>query len=85
MLADGDLGYTYILPQMVKTGAVVIDVGINRLSSGTIVGDVDFSGVAAKAAYITPVPGGVGPMTVTMLLENTIDAYERACTPIVLV
>ena len=61
-----------ILPQMVKTGAVVIDVGINRLENGKLVGDVDFEGVRQKAAYITPVPGGVGPMTVTMLLVNTI-------------
>lgn len=66
-----------ILPQMVKTGAVVIDVGINRLPDGTITGDVDFEGVAAKASFITPVPGGVGPMTITMLLENTIAAAER--------
>jgi methylenetetrahydrofolate dehydrogenase (NADP+)/methenyltetrahydrofolate cyclohydrolase len=67
-----------ILPQMVKTGAVVIDVGINRLPDGRITGDVDFQGVAAKASHITPVPGGVGPMTVTMLLENTIASAERA-------
>jgi methylenetetrahydrofolate dehydrogenase (NADP+)/methenyltetrahydrofolate cyclohydrolase len=67
-----------ILPQMVKTGAVVIDVGINRLPDGRIVGDVDFEGVSRKASYITPVPGGVGPMTVTMLLENTVAAAERA-------
>jgi methylenetetrahydrofolate dehydrogenase (NADP+) / methenyltetrahydrofolate cyclohydrolase len=66
-----------IVPQMVKTGAVVIDVGINRLPNGKIVGDVDFDGVAQKAAYITPVPGGVGPMTVTMLLANTITAAQR--------
>jgi methylenetetrahydrofolate dehydrogenase (NADP+)/methenyltetrahydrofolate cyclohydrolase len=66
-----------ILPQMVKTGAVVIDVGINRLPDGSITGDVDFEGVSAKASYITPVPGGVGPMTITMLLENTIAAAER--------
>ena len=66
-----------ILPQMVKTGAVVIDVGINRLPDGRITGDVDFEGVRAKASYITPVPGGVGPMTVTMLLENTVAAAER--------
>src|SRR6187549_1221268 len=59
-----------ILPQMVKTGAVVIDVGINRLPNGQLAGDVDFEGVSKKASYITPVPGGVGPMTVTMLLEN---------------
>jgi methylenetetrahydrofolate dehydrogenase (NADP+)/methenyltetrahydrofolate cyclohydrolase len=67
-----------ILPQMVRTGAVVIDVGINRLADGRLVGDVDFDGVRRKASYITPVPGGVGPMTVTMLLENTISAAERA-------
>jgi methylenetetrahydrofolate dehydrogenase (NADP+) / methenyltetrahydrofolate cyclohydrolase len=66
-----------ILPQMVKTGAVVIDVGINRLPDGTIAGDVDYEGVAEKASYVTPVPGGVGPMTITMLLENTIAAAER--------
>ena len=65
-------------PQMVKTGAVVIDVGINRLPDGRITGDVDFEGVAQKASFITPVPGGVGPMTVTMLLENTVAAAERA-------
>jgi methylenetetrahydrofolate dehydrogenase (NADP+)/methenyltetrahydrofolate cyclohydrolase len=66
-----------ILPQMVKTGATVIDVGINRLPNGKLVGDVDFEGVRQKAAYITPVPGGVGPMTVTMLLVNTIGSAER--------
>jgi methylenetetrahydrofolate dehydrogenase (NADP+) / methenyltetrahydrofolate cyclohydrolase len=67
-----------ILPQMVKTGAVVIDVGINRLPDGRLVGDVDFEGVRHKASYITPVPGGVGPMTVTMLLVNTIASAERS-------
>jgi methylenetetrahydrofolate dehydrogenase (NADP+) / methenyltetrahydrofolate cyclohydrolase len=66
-----------ILPQMVRTGAVVIDVGINRLPDGRLVGDVDFAGVAAKASHITPVPGGVGPMTVSMLLTNTITSCER--------
>jgi methylenetetrahydrofolate dehydrogenase (NADP+) / methenyltetrahydrofolate cyclohydrolase len=66
-----------ILPQMIKTGAVVIDVGINRLPDGRIVGDVDYEGVRKKASYITPVPGGVGPMTVTMLLVNTIAAAEK--------
>lgn len=66
-----------ILPQMVRTGAVVIDVGINRLPDGRLVGDVDFEGVREKASYITPVPGGVGPMTVTMLLVNTIACAER--------
>jgi len=66
-----------IVPQMVRTGAVVIDVGINRLPNGKLVGDVDFEGVAQKASYITPVPGGVGPMTVTMLLYNTVASAER--------
>lgn len=67
-----------ILPQMVKTGCVVIDVGITRLPDKRLVGDVDFEGVRQKASYITPVPGGVGPMTVTMLLVNTIASAERA-------
>ena len=66
-----------ILPQMVKHGVVVIDVGINRLPSGKVVGDVDFEGVSKKASYITPVPGGVGPMTIAMLLENTLQSAER--------
>ena len=67
-----------ITAPMVRTGAVVIDVGINRLPDGRLVGDVDFEAVKEKASYITPVPGGVGPMTVTMLLVNTIQAAERA-------
>jgi len=67
-----------ILPQMVRTGAVVIDVGINRLPDGRITGDVDFEGVRQKASYISPVPGGVGPMTVAMLLHNTVLSAERA-------
>jgi methylenetetrahydrofolate dehydrogenase (NADP+)/methenyltetrahydrofolate cyclohydrolase len=62
---------------MVKPGAVVIDVGINRLADGKLVGDVDFDSVEQRAAWITPVPGGVGPMTITMLLANTIQAAER--------
>jgi methylenetetrahydrofolate dehydrogenase (NADP+)/methenyltetrahydrofolate cyclohydrolase len=66
-----------ILPEMVRTGAVVIDVGINRLADGRLVGDVDFDGVSRKASYITPVPGGVGPMTVSMLLVNTVASCER--------
>lgn len=66
-----------IVQQMVKTGAIVIDVGINRLPDGRIVGDVDFEGVKEKAGWITPVPGGVGPMTVTMLIENTLRSAER--------
>ena len=62
---------------MVKPGAIVIDVGINRLPDGTLVGDVDFATVAAVASLITPVPGGVGPMTIAMLLGNTVKAAER--------
>jgi methylenetetrahydrofolate dehydrogenase (NADP+)/methenyltetrahydrofolate cyclohydrolase len=65
-----------ISAEMVREGAVVIDVGINRLPSGQLVGDVDFVGVSQKASYITPVPGGVGPMTIAMLLENTIRSAE---------
>lgn len=67
-----------ILPQMVRTGAVVIDVGINRLPTGQLVGDIDFEGIREKASHITPVPGGVGPMTVTMLLVNTIASATRS-------
>src|SRR5258706_13386392 len=66
-----------IVAPMIRTGAVGIDVGINFLPGGRLVGDVDFEGVKEKASYITPVPGGVGPMTVTMLLENTVAAAER--------
>jgi len=62
---------------MIKAGSVVIDVGINRLPDGKLVGDVDFESAKQKAAYITPVPGGVGPMTITMLLANTVQAAER--------
>jgi methylenetetrahydrofolate dehydrogenase (NADP+)/methenyltetrahydrofolate cyclohydrolase len=64
---------------MVKEGVVVIDVGVNRLADGRVVGDVEFREVAEKASLITPVPGGVGPMTVAMLLKNTVDACRRAC------
>ena len=67
-----------ITAPMVKRGAVVIDVGINRLADGRLVGDVDFDAVREKASYITPVPGGVGPMTVTMLVCNTVAAAERS-------
>ena len=63
---------------MVKPGAVVIDVGMNRNDEGKLCGDVDFAGVSEVASAITPVPGGVGPMTITMLLVNTIEAAERA-------
>ena len=62
---------------MVKEGAWVVDVGINRLETGKLVGDVDFASVAARARAITPVPGGVGPMTIAMLLRNTLRAAER--------
>lgn len=62
---------------MVKDGAVVIDVGINRLEDGKLTGDVNFSEVEPKASYITPVPGGVGPMTITMLLKNTLTAAKK--------
>ncbi len=62
---------------MVKPGAVVIDVGMNRNDQGKLCGDVDFEGVRQVAGYITPVPGGVGPMTITMLLVNTLEAAER--------
>ena len=62
---------------MVKPGAVVIDVGMNRDDQGKLCGDVDFDGVREVAGYITPVPGGVGPMTITMLLVNTLEAAER--------
>ncbi|MCG2583804.1 bifunctional methylenetetrahydrofolate dehydrogenase/methenyltetrahydrofolate cyclohydrolase FolD [Massilia sp. TS11] len=62
---------------MVKPGAVVIDVGINRDENGKLCGDVDFAAVKEVAGYITPVPGGVGPMTITMLLMNTIESAER--------
>jgi methylenetetrahydrofolate dehydrogenase (NADP+) / methenyltetrahydrofolate cyclohydrolase len=63
---------------MVKPGAAVIDVGMNRDDAGKLCGDVDFAGVKEVAGFITPVPGGVGPMTITMLLVNTIEAAERA-------
>jgi methylenetetrahydrofolate dehydrogenase (NADP+)/methenyltetrahydrofolate cyclohydrolase len=65
-----------IKEDMVKEGAVVIDIGINRLDDGRLVGDVDFDSVAPKCDYITPVPGGVGPMTIAMLLSNTLKAAK---------
>ena len=67
----------FITADMVKDGAVVIDVGINRLPDGKLCGDVDFAAVEEKTAAITPVPGGVGPMTITMLLQNTLRAAEK--------
>ena len=66
----------FVTADMVKDGAVVIDVGINRNADGKICGDVDFTAVEPKASYITPVPGGVGPMTVAMLMKNTVKAAE---------
>ena len=74
----------FVQADMVKEGAVIIDVGINRISDETkksgyrLVGDVDFEKVAPKTSYITPVPGGVGPMTVAMLMSNTVKAFEQA-------
>ncbi len=67
-----------VTADMVKDGAVVIDIGINRLPDGKLAGDVHFDTVKEKASYITPVPGGVGPMTITMLLSNTIAAAKQA-------
>lgn len=72
------VGRPHIIPgDWIKPGAVVIDVGINRLPSGQLVGDVDFDGASVHAAAITPVPGGVGPMTITMLLYNTVLSSRR--------
>lgn len=64
-------------PEYVKDGAIVIDVGVNRLETGKLCGDVDFETVKEKAGYITPVPGGVGPMTITMLLQNTLESAQN--------
>jgi methylenetetrahydrofolate dehydrogenase (NADP+)/methenyltetrahydrofolate cyclohydrolase len=66
-----------VTADMVKEGAVIIDVGVNRTAEGKLVGDVDFEGCKEKASYITPVPGGVGPMTITSLLQNTIECFKR--------
>ena len=68
----------FVTADMVKPGAVVIDVGMNRRADGKLTGDVDFDSVAPKASYITPVPGGVGPMTITMLMQNTLTAAKLA-------
>lgn len=67
--------------EMVRPGAVVIDVGVNRLPSGGLAGDADFNAIAPTAAYMTPVPGGIGPMTVAMLIQNTVEAAERQSAP----
>ena len=67
-----------ITAEMIKPGAAVIDVGINRLDDGRLVGDVDYEGVKEVAGYLTPVPGGVGPMTITMLVANTVIAAEQS-------
>jgi len=66
-----------VTADMVKPGAIVIDVGMNRDDAGKLCGDVDFDRVKDVAGFITPVPGGVGPMTITMLLVNTIESAER--------
>ena len=66
-----------IKADMVKEGAIVIDIGINRIADGTLVGDVDFPEVSKKCSFITPVPGGVGPMTIAMLLENTLKSAQK--------
>jgi methylenetetrahydrofolate dehydrogenase (NADP+)/methenyltetrahydrofolate cyclohydrolase len=67
----------FIPGDWVKEGAIVIDVGINRLESGKLVGDVEYDIAEQKAHFITPVPGGVGPMTVASLIENTLEACEK--------
>ena len=67
----------FLKADMVKEGAVVVDVGMDRDENGKLCGDVDFENVAPKCSYITPVPGGVGPMTVTMLLQNTVRAFKQ--------
>lgn len=66
----------FVQTEWVKEGAVILDVGINRLESGKVVGDVDYAACSEKASYITPVPGGVGPMTITMLLWNTVESAK---------
>ncbi|MET0280926.1 MAG: bifunctional methylenetetrahydrofolate dehydrogenase/methenyltetrahydrofolate cyclohydrolase FolD [Steroidobacteraceae bacterium] len=66
----------FVRGEWIKEGAVVLDVGINRLPSGKVVGDVEFEAARQRAAWITPVPGGVGPMTIAMLIQNTLEAYQ---------
>ena len=68
----------FFTADMIKEGAVVIDVGMNRRADGKLTGDVDFASVEPKASYITPVPGGVGPMTITMLMQNTLTAAKQS-------
>ena len=70
----------FVKGDWVKPGAIVIDVGINRLEDGSLTGDVDFEAAKNRAALITPVPGGVGPMTIAMLMENTVTAYLSRST-----
>lgn len=67
----------FITEDMVKQGAVIIDVGINRLDDGKLAGDVDYEAVKNKVSFITPVPGGVGPMTIAMLMQNTLECFKR--------
>jgi len=76
VVAIGRAGF--LTADMVKEGAVVIDVGINRTEEGKLVGDADYDAVSAKTSYITPVPGGVGPMTIAMLLANTLKAFKSS-------
>jgi methylenetetrahydrofolate dehydrogenase (NADP+)/methenyltetrahydrofolate cyclohydrolase len=72
------VGVPFLIKEdMVKDGAIVIDIGINRLEDGSLVGDVDFENVSKKCSYITPVPGGVGPMTIAMLLSNTLKSAKQ--------
>ncbi len=73
----------FVKADMVKPGAVVIDVGINRLGDGRLVGDVDFEPVKERAGWLSPVPGGVGPMTIAMLLANTFEAAKRVVRPVI--
>ena len=75
MVAVGKPGI--VKGEWIKTGATVIDIGINRNEDGKLIGDLDFDAAKEKAGWITPVPGGVGPMTVATLLQNTIDAAEN--------
>jgi len=69
----------FIPGEWIRPGAAVFDVGINRTADGRLVGDVEFESAAARAAWITPVPGGLGPMTIAMLLSNTVDAANLRC------